>query len=43
MFGVGLVAVDGIGAGVIAYNNRKPKNVPVNKSNSSPGESDLEK
>lgn len=40
MFGAGLVAVGGIGAGVIAYNNRKPKNVP---SKTAPGESDLEK
>ena len=26
--GVGLVAVGGIGAGVVAHNNAKPKNVP---------------
>ena len=43
MFGVGLVAVDGVGAGVIAYNNRKPKNVLTNKSQVSPGESNPEK
>ncbi len=27
--GTGLVAVGGIGAGVIAHNNKKPKNVPT--------------
>lgn len=30
--GTGLVVVGGVGAGVVAYNNRKPKNVPTNKS-----------
>ena len=29
--GVGLVAIGGVGAGVVAYNNSKPKNVPVNE------------
>ena len=27
--GTGLVAVGGIGAGVVAHNNKKPKNVPT--------------
>ena len=43
MFDVGLVAVSDIGAGVIAFSNRKPKNVPVNKSQASPDESDPDK
>lgn len=30
--GTGLVVVGGIGAGVVAYNNSKPKNVPTKKS-----------
>lgn len=30
--GAGLVAVGGIGAGVVAHNNKKPKNVPIKKN-----------
>ena len=33
--GAGLVAVGGIGAGVVAHNNNKPKNVPIKKKNES--------
>ena len=36
--GVGLVAVGGIGAGIIAHNNAKPKNVPTNLNDNGPND-----
>lgn len=41
--GVGLIAVGGIGAGVVTYNNNKPKNVPSNKKEKPYNENDIDK
>ena len=41
--GVGLVAVGGIGAGVIAHNNNKPKDVPSKTIEGAYSENDKDK
>ena len=41
--GVGLVAVGGIGAGIIAHNNNKPKDVPYKEIESAYDENGIEK